>query len=248
MNNIDKMLAPYGTTKEYECAKEISRRLKELGETEISFTKVSILLYLLYQEDTLNKDCFHFDTTFYKNIYGIPCNQNVTQNFETEKLYKEQRNVFMSWLDTQEKMFDDLIFNYGTLSPAELYHMLQYDPFISNTEINQEIVISREAAIANHFEISPLDKLLQKILRKPSDFYTKVCEELTPKERIFILQNLINKSCLSCSNGSCRVPYAEKLGVDESGKPQGSQCIGWWNEELIGKSKVLRRMDINKLK
>lgn len=42
----DKDLAPYGTTREYECAKEISERLKNLGEKEISLTKVSILLYL----------------------------------------------------------------------------------------------------------------------------------------------------------------------------------------------------------
>ena len=50
----DKDLAPYGTTKEYECAKEISERLKNLGEREISLTKVSILLYLLYKEDKLD--------------------------------------------------------------------------------------------------------------------------------------------------------------------------------------------------
>ena len=38
----DKDLAQYGTTREYECAKEISERLKKIGEKEISFTKSTL--------------------------------------------------------------------------------------------------------------------------------------------------------------------------------------------------------------
>ena len=67
----DRDLAPYGTTREYECAKEISERLKSLGEKEISLTKVSILLYLLYKEDKMGDNIFKFDSVFYKNDFCI---------------------------------------------------------------------------------------------------------------------------------------------------------------------------------
>ena len=40
----------------------------------------------------------------------------------------------------------------------------------------------------------------------------------------------------------------EKVGVDEFGKPQGSECAGWFNAELIGRSKVLRKTNINQLR
>ena len=60
----DKDLAPYGTNWEYECAKEISERLKKIGEKEISLTKVSILLYLLYKQNELGDKCFEFNSVF----------------------------------------------------------------------------------------------------------------------------------------------------------------------------------------
>ncbi|MDD6879750.1 MAG: hypothetical protein PUD59_05995 [bacterium] len=140
----DKDLAPYGTTREYECAKEISERLKNLGEKEISLTKVSILLYLLYKDDKLGDNCFKFDSVFYKNVYGIPCNKNVVLNFEAEKVYKGNIHRYMCWLESQEKLLDDLILNYGTMSPAELYTMMQYDVFVVNAEINQNIIVIKE--------------------------------------------------------------------------------------------------------
>lgn len=142
----DKDLAPYGTTREYECAKEISERLKNIGEKEISLTKVSILLYLLYKEDKLGENCFKFNSVFYKNVYGIPCNKNVVLNFETERVYKGNIHRYMCWLDEQEKMFDDLMLNYGTMTPAELYTMMQYDVFVANAEINENIIINKELA------------------------------------------------------------------------------------------------------
>lgn len=142
----DGDLAPYGTTREYECAKEISERLKGLGEKEISLTKVSILLYLLYKTDRLGDNYFKFDSGFYKNIFGIPCNKNVLLNFEAEKIYKGEIHKYFCWLEAQEKMLDELMLIYGTMSPAELYTMMQYDVFVANTEINENIIVSRELA------------------------------------------------------------------------------------------------------
>ena len=142
----DKDLAPYGTTREYECAKEISERLKNLGEKEISLTKVSILLYLLYKEDKLGDNTFKFDSVFYKNIYGIPCNKNVVMNFEAEKIYKGEIHRYFCWLDAQEKMLDELMLTYGTMTSAELYTMMQYDVFVKNAEINESIIVNKELA------------------------------------------------------------------------------------------------------
>ncbi len=155
----DNDLAPYGTTKEYECAKEISERLKQLGEKEISLTKVLILLYLLYKEDKLGDNCFDFNPSFYKNIYGIPCNQNVVMNFEAEQIYQGQIHVYCCWLDAQRKLLDNIIIDYGTLSPAELYSMMQHDKFISNTGINQYITISKKEA-----ENAPKSNFIKKIV------------------------------------------------------------------------------------
>ena len=53
---------------------------------------------------------------------------------------------------------------------------------------------------------------------------------------------------MNCTNGSCRVEYDEKIGVAEFGKPQGNDCADWFNAELIGRSKVLRKTDINQLR
>lgn len=53
---------------------------------------------------------------------------------------------------------------------------------------------------------------------------------------------------MNCTNGSCRVVYNEKVGVDEFEKSQDSECVGWFNAELIGRSKILRKIDINQLR
>lgn len=92
--------------------------------------------------------------------------------------------------------------------------------------------------------ITPLANLIDRILEDPDEFYERIAEELTVEERLFILDELKNKSCLSCTNGCCSVPSYEKVGVDESGKLVGSECIGWFNARLIGRSKVLRKTNI----
>lgn len=103
-------------------------------------------------------------------------------------------------------------------------------------------------AAKNNIAITPIEDIIEKILKHPDSFYEKICEELAPEERLFIIQNLENKSCMNCTNSTCRVPYAEKTGVDESDKPQGSQCIGWSNEVLIGKCKVFKKNNLNNSK
>lgn len=95
--------------------------------------------------------------------------------------------------------------------------------------------------------ISTLDELLEKIGQKPDDFYKKIGEALTPQERMYIIQRLENKSCMSCVNGSCRVPYHEKVRFDVIDRPAGFQCLGWMNHAIVGKSKVLQINDVRRL-
>ena len=63
-------------------------------------------------------------------------------------------------------------------------------------------------------------------------------EKISPEERIYIMSS-ITKSCSTCSNGSCRIESYEKSGLDEQGKPQGNNCLGWENDTIIGEYKVL---------
>lgn len=36
-----------------------------------------------------------------------------------------------------------------------------------------------------------------------------------------------NKGCLLCANGSCKIPYKEKNGYEDDGKPAGHYCLGF---------------------
>lgn len=127
-------------------------------------------------------------------------------------------------------------------TPEEIYSEI-FDTDDLKKQYNLE-----EKANANNIKTTSLDELINKIVESPRDFYVEICNALTPEERLFIIRILENKKCFNCTNPSCRVEYKEKVGLDDDGQPQGSKCIFWRNEELIGKSKVLRLTDINKLK
>lgn len=122
-----------------------------------------------------------------------------------------------------------------------------YAEYYDNDDLKKYYDIIEKTS-ANDINITELDKLLNRILANTNDFYKMICDKLTVEERVFILKQLENKCCINCTNGSCRVEYDEKVGIDEFGKPQGSECIGWFNAELIGRSKMLRKTDINQLR
>lgn len=85
-------------------------------------------------------------------------------------------------------------------------------------------------------------------IKEENEFYEKIYNELTLEEKINIKDSLQNKSCISCTNETCRIESYEKIGYNEQGQPEGSKCFGWQNSTLVGKSKVLKITDINKLK
>ena len=122
-----------------------------------------------------------------------------------------------------------------------------YSEYYHSDDLKKHYDIEQQA-FANDIQTTKLNHILDKIFEQPSDFYTKICEELTPEERTFIASHLENKSCMSCTNISCKVEPSEKIGLDEDGKPQGIKCAGWFNPELIGRCKILRKTNINQLK
>lgn len=67
------------------------------------------------------------------------------------------------------------------------------------------------------------------------------------QELLRIRKMLINKSCLSCTNGCCRVPIEEKTRL-EDGKPAGDMCVGWQNPKIEQKAKRLKIYDVYQLR
>ena len=88
-------------------------------------------------------------------------------------------------------------------------------------------------------EKTKLEDLINYILGDPDWFYKRVGEELTPKEREYI-KTFIDTCCETCANGSCREELQDKIGLDDFGNPMGSDCLGWKNDRLVGKYKVLK--------
>ncbi len=52
-------------------------------------------------------------------------------------------------------------------------------------------------------------------------------------KRIFLISTAdeeyvdYNKGCVTCINGSCKIPFNEKLGYEDDGKPTGYYCKGY---------------------
>lgn len=86
-----------------------------------------------------------------------------------------------------------------------------------------------------------LEDIIEKIIEKPSEFYTKLAYALSVEEREYLKKLIKNRSCNNCINGSCRVEHYEKVGLDDTGKLQGNSCLGWTNPELVGRQLILKK-------
>ncbi len=83
-----------------------------------------------------------------------------------------------------------------------------------------------------------LESIIDKIVERPDEFYTKLAYELSVEERETLKRLIENRSCYNCTNESCRIEHYEKIGLDELGRPNGSNCLGWNNSELVGRQKI----------
>lgn len=181
----------------------------------------------------------------FKNYQRISYNQILCMKYKNKYivLKKDDGCCYCSVHDAQ--LYIDK--EYGRCYTSKSFDYLELLPYIEYEDLKTQYSLE-DKSNANNIKTTSLDELINKIVESSRDFYIKICNVLTPEERLFIIKVLENKNCLNCTNTSCRVPYKEKIGLDENGNQQGSKCIDWRNEELIGKSKVLGLTDINELK
>lgn len=194
------------------------------------------------------------DNTFYIRNKGLDATDALNCQFLNKMFFELKK----SYCEKYGFGFDK---NVICLKYNGKFYLFKYDgkcfscvkwPYVDFDVVDYEEIVQRYdifvKANVNDIQLAPLDVLIDRILDKPSEFYQKISESLTPEERVFILKNLKNKSCENCANMSCNVEHHEKIGLDESGRPQGENCVGWINHEIIGKSKVLKLTNIYDIK
>lgn len=231
-------------------------KLNEYRETGVRERPWKLLAMLLLSEKDNYEPLRNSQGEFYKK-YKDSIDEKIKKverdfNFVYEDIVKFIETTVDCDNYEEQRIWFVFAEGFGALNWGLLYHEDKtgeeiYSKYFDSDDLKKQYDIE-EKTVANDITITKLDNLIDRILENPNEFYEIVCYELTAEERLFILKELENKSCMNCTNGSCRVEYQEKIGTDEFGKPEGSNCLGWYNAELIGRSKVLRKSDINKLR
>lgn len=169
----------------------------------------------------------------YGECYNAEVLENVFETFEEAKSTANRKNLYLR---------SKICRGFSILDKNWIAKLKEeQDNFDKNMkkhlEFEQEILnLSKDMEIRKNssdgFIPTDLETILNNILDNPELFYEKICENLTFEERQFIDNLIENKSCNTCSNGCCRVENYEKP-VDN--------CIGWENNRLVGKYKVLKQ-------
>lgn len=104
-----------------------------------------------------------------------------------------------------------------------------------------EEMIQQKTSGVEITKTSTLEDIIESIAENPKEFYIKLASLLSPQEREYLKELIKNRCCENCANGSCKAETDEKIGLDELGQPQGNNCLGWNNYELIGRQRVLSK-------
>lgn len=117
---------------------------------------------------------------------------------------------------------------------------------------NLDDLLKRSILIANEqYELKKdtisLDNLIEIVVSNSSKFYEAISKALSPIEREYIIKYLENKTCLNCNNPRCEADIASRYTIDENNNQAGYNCLAWENNEFIGKAKVLKIKDIEKM-
>lgn len=64
-------------------------------------------------------------------------------------------------------------------------------------------------------------------------YFEMVCQKLRPQQMAKIINDLEGKNCSNCRNDNCQSSMSNSL--------EFTNCVGWFNPVLIGKSKVLKK-------
>lgn len=121
-----------------------------------------------------------------------------------------------------------------------------YKELFDSADFDKDYDIEK-LALACDIDVTDLDDVLSNVVNNLDEFYKKIGDSLTPDERNFIINHLEGRNCFNCHNPECRVEFNEKIGTDENGNRQGYRCNGWDNKTIIGKAKVLKLTNIDKL-
>lgn len=140
------------------------------------------------------------------------------------------------------------VFTNETINVEKNYKIEKLSNYLKSSvtyDIDKPIILSQEDILTIYLDFykkqnnqTYLKTLISNLELDNESFYERIYAMLEPNERNYI-KSLLKKSCSTCMNGTCRVPSHEKVGLDEFGNPQGSECISWKNNELICKYKVL---------
>lgn len=123
-----------------------------------------------------------------------------------------------------------------------------------NDKLFQEKMESRKKIQLREKQIEKLEKEIEEntkdlnvtvemnrasiLERIPSEIFLKLYSILTPQEKEYLKEQIKNRSCRNCTNGSCRVESSEKNSLDEI-----YQCLDWRNEEEIGKQLLRKKRE-----
>ena len=130
---------------------------------------------------------------------------------------------------------------YQDSSPTEVYEatgFVQMPSVDRDKRLQESKLENKKISTNSHSEVNTndIEELIKIFLDYPNQFFESVAKNLPRDEWNIIKEQIQNRCCDNCQNMSCNVEYAEKIGLDESGKAQGHSCLGWTNDEMIGQA------------
>lgn len=211
----------------------------------------------------------NFDGVVYipENSDNSPKEDYVDQAFwEREAL--TEASIIMFWIPRElEKMpafTTNVEFGYWINRNKIIYgrpvgaRKVKYLDWLYNVDYNEmpydnlEELVNKTIFLAHkQFELkqstTSLEDLISKTVDNPDVFYKAIALALNKAEKEYIIDSLINKSCLNCDNPNCNEDIAYRYTIDENNNQSGYNCLAWNNDIIIGKAKVLEKRDIEKM-
>jgi len=180
--------------------------------------------------------------------------------FYQKTIYEEFIYYFFEYKNTYYKITNDGIgitlkkyTKKQMLETAKLvttFNMGKYFPIIEYKKL-KSMYSTESQALANNINITSFEQILYELYDGDDDiFYQTIHDFLKDDEINFIIKNLNNKSCSTCilNNNVCKLTEDNKKVLGIFDPNFDNDCLSWYNNTLIGKSKVLKINDINKLK
>lgn len=191
----------------------------------------------LYEESEFRDEEFELATPRF-NIYSQCINSTlVNQLFDTfeeaQSLAKEYNNELLKRKIGHLAYKKDLENNIKSL---KLEHQETLDIY---NQIEQHL--EQKTMNMSVQKTTNIEELIEKVTKNSSEFYTKLASALSVEEQQFLQNSVENRNCSNCLNDHCKLESFEKIGLDELKNPQGSDCLGWSNPELVGRQLILKK-------